>query len=132
MSVEGVLRAVRQSVASYDDDWSDILSHMVTTNLLVAAAGIVSYKMFSGPMECVPPSFFPKSWATSWATVSKNSYISIFIEIAQLNKNPSQEQYHLNYLIEILLLLRCVDLRVGTRQIRNLPVCAGEEGRSYV
>ncbi|KHJ82374.1 hypothetical protein OESDEN_17932 [Oesophagostomum dentatum] len=65
MSVEGVLRSIRKHVASYDDDWSDRLSHCVTTNLLVAAAGIVSYKIFAGgPIECVSPAFFPSSWAT--------------------------------------------------------------------
>ncbi|EPB68265.1 hypothetical protein ANCCEY_12646 [Ancylostoma ceylanicum] len=52
MSVEGVLRAVRRHVSSYDDDWSDQLSHRVTSNVLVTAAGIVSYKMFAdGPLE---------------------------------------------------------------------------------
>ncbi|KAK6767105.1 hypothetical protein RB195_026493 [Necator americanus] len=64
MSIEGVLRAVRRSMASNDDDWSDRLSHLITSNMLVTAAGIVSYKMFSdGPLECMPPSFFPKSWS---------------------------------------------------------------------
>ncbi|KAL6743211.1 hypothetical protein Aduo_016284 [Ancylostoma duodenale] len=65
MSVEGVLRAVRRHVSSYDDDWADRLQHCITSNVLVTAAGIVSYKMFAdGPLECMPPSFFPKSWTT--------------------------------------------------------------------
>ncbi|KAK6767108.1 hypothetical protein RB195_026493 [Necator americanus] len=81
MSIEGVLRAVRRSMASNDDDWSDRLSHLITSNMLVTAAGIVSYKMFSdGPLECMPPSFFPKSWSRK--TNNGNFNLAIFYLIA--------------------------------------------------
>ncbi|VDO64159.1 unnamed protein product [Heligmosomoides polygyrus] len=63
MSLEGVLRAIRRCASSCDDDWSDWLSHSVTSNLALAAATLVSYKIFvDSPIECLPPSFFPDSW----------------------------------------------------------------------
>ncbi|XGW01384.1 hypothetical protein V3C99_013939 [Haemonchus contortus] len=65
MSVEGLLRAVRHYTGWYDDDWSDWLSHSITSNLLVGAASVISYKVFvDKPIECMPPSFFPDSWTT--------------------------------------------------------------------
>ncbi|PIO77662.1 hypothetical protein TELCIR_00252 [Teladorsagia circumcincta] len=65
MSVEGVLRAIRHDSGWYGDDWSDWMSHSITSNLLLAASSVISYKVFvDRPIECMPPSFFPDSWVT--------------------------------------------------------------------
>ncbi|KAK6052242.1 hypothetical protein COOONC_10253 [Cooperia oncophora] len=65
MSVEGILHAVRHYSGWYDDDWSDWMSHSVTSNLLLAAASVISYKAFvDRPVECMSPTYFPDSWTT--------------------------------------------------------------------
>ncbi|TKR88534.1 hypothetical protein L596_012761 [Steinernema carpocapsae] len=54
---------LRSISAQHDDDLSDRMNYLFTSNILLAASLLISFKQFGGrPVECMFPFKFPKSW----------------------------------------------------------------------
>lgn len=59
----GFLSAFNYFGGNEEDDSVDWLHYVITSNLLVALAGLVSVKQFGGaPIECLVPNMFSGAW----------------------------------------------------------------------
>ncbi|CAD6191613.1 unnamed protein product [Caenorhabditis auriculariae] len=64
MSIEGLISNIHTFTARFDEDGVDRLHTLVTSNVLLAAAGIVAMRTYAkSPIECTIPSNFPESSA---------------------------------------------------------------------
>ncbi|EFO13516.2 innexin inx-11 [Loa loa] len=63
MSIETLLKSLKVISLKSGDDNIDRLHYFLTTNLLIAASTIVTWKMFEGSaIECMLPASLPNSW----------------------------------------------------------------------
>lgn len=61
--IESLISMVRYLSPKQDDDATDRLHYLYSSNLLLASAVLISFKQFGGrPLECMFPSKFPGSW----------------------------------------------------------------------
>uniref|UniRef100_A0A0M3IA62 Innexin n=1 Tax=Ascaris lumbricoides TaxID=6252 RepID=A0A0M3IA62_ASCLU len=65
MSIERTLYFLKKIGFRHDDDLADRMHYVITSNALIIAASICTYKTFdNSALECMTPSSFPKSWIT--------------------------------------------------------------------
>uniref|UniRef100_A0A914ZLU6 Innexin n=1 Tax=Parascaris univalens TaxID=6257 RepID=A0A914ZLU6_PARUN len=91
MSIERTLYFVKKVGFRHDDDLADRLHYFITSNALIVAASICTYKTFdSSALECMTPSSFPKSWITyaeNYCWAQDTYYVQPDVHVASIRED---------------------------------------------
>ncbi|CAG9538774.1 unnamed protein product [Cercopithifilaria johnstoni] len=91
MMIESLISMVRYLSPKEDDDATDRLHYLYTSNILLAFAVLISFKQFGGrPLECMFPSKFPGSWeqyAENYCWSRDTYYVQPDVHVAALKED---------------------------------------------
>uniref|UniRef100_A0A0R3S431 Innexin n=1 Tax=Elaeophora elaphi TaxID=1147741 RepID=A0A0R3S431_9BILA len=94
MMIESLISMVRYLSPKEDDDATDRLHYLYSSNILLAFAVLISFKQFGGrPLECMFPNKFPGSWeqyAENYCWSRDTYYVQPDVHVAALKE---EERY---------------------------------------
>ncbi|EJD74138.1 hypothetical protein LOAG_18505 [Loa loa] len=94
MMIESLISMIRYLSPKQDDDATDRLHYLYSSNILLAFAVLISFKQFGGrPLECMFPSKFPGSWeqyAENYCWSRDTYYVQPDVHVATLKQ---EERY---------------------------------------
>ncbi|MCP9264473.1 Innexin [Dirofilaria immitis] len=127
MMIESLISMVRYLSPKEDDDATDRLHYLYSSNILLAFAVLISFKQFGGrPLECMFPNKFPGSWeqyAENYCWSRDTYYVQPDVHVATLKQHerytPERQLSYYKW-VPFFLLLQAACFRVPRIRIHEI------------